>query len=143
MLRCLVKCLGRLRISSQNSVITMDSVMAYDTLNIWFGDYLYCNAISDIFSYEPDSNPLRGRLYCSDLTAPLPEWSGAEWGVFLDIQAIVIDVLCPLLCTRYTKWAGRPPKDNEAKSNMKHPSDMPTQRFELRWWRSVIQRITI
>ena len=24
-------------------------------------------------------------------------------------------------------------KDNEAKSKMKHPSDMPTPRFELMW----------
>ena len=33
-------------------------------------------------------------------------------------------------------------KGNEVKWNMKHPSDMPTVRFELRWWWSVIQRAT-
>jgi len=33
-------------------------------------------------------------------------------------------------------------KDIEAKSKMKHPSDMPTLRFELRWLWSVLQRAT-
>ena len=33
-------------------------------------------------------------------------------------------------------------KGNEAKSDMKHPSDMATTGFELRWLRSVANRAT-
>ena len=44
------------------------------------------------------------------------------------LAALIIDVLRPLLCT---KSAERPPK--VMKSKMKHPSDMPTLRFEHGW----------
>ena len=38
---------------------------------------------------------------------------------------IIIGVLRPLLCTWQAKWADRPPTVNEAKLEMKQPSDMP------------------
>ena len=40
-------------------------------------------------------------------------------------------------------WMGRATSiGNEAKSKMKHPSDIPTPRFDLRWYWSLVQRAT-
>jgi len=46
------------------------------------------------------------------------------------MMMMMIGVLRPLLCTKVGRATS---KCDKAKSKMKHPSDMPTPRFELRW----------
>jgi len=52
--------------------------------------------------------------------------------ILLMISWMMINVLQPLLCTWYAKWAKEPPQVMK-QSKMKRPSDMPTPRFELGW----------
>ena len=61
------------------------------------------------------------------------------WGIYQGKQIpqtcmmmMTTDVLWPLLCIRQAKWDERPPNVMK-QSKMKHPSDMPMLRFELRW----------